>query len=131
VLAGGLGVAATVYFASTGKAEEEVAAAHVRAAVAGAEAWYQDPLEGDGSYRGLTVSGLLREASSVSTNVRVTILAGGAAYCLSDVEARGHSAYYVGGAVDRLTLPGGAALLAPTIVRGTGPDAAAVCSSMA
>jgi len=66
----------------------------------------------------------------VSTNVRVTVLAGGAAYCLSDVETHGHSAYYVGGDVKRLTQLDGANVLTPTILSGPGADAMSVCASL-
>jgi hypothetical protein len=50
-------------------------------------AWYQDPFGGDGSYRRLSTAALVHQAPAVSSNVGVTVLHGGRAYCISDVEA--------------------------------------------
>jgi len=130
VIVAALGVAATAYLASTGRASDRTAASNVRAAAAAADAWFQDPFAGDGSYRKLDSAGLIREAPSVSSNVHVTLLANGAAYCLDDEEAPGHSAYYVGGEVGRLTHLAGAVTLAPTIVHSKTADAASVCRSI-
>lgn len=129
-----LGIAATAYAASAGRsqnsARDRAAVSQVRAAAVAAEAWLQDPLGGSGSYRKLDAAALVREAPSVSANVQVVVLANGAAYCLYDEEAPGHSAYYVGGEVSRLDHMGGAAPLAAMLVDSATADAAAVCRSI-
>lgn len=129
-----LGVAATAYASSAGRAQERArdraAVTNVSAAAAAAEAWLQDPLGGSGSYRKLDPAGLVRQAPSVSPNVHVTVLAKGAAFCLDDEEAPGHSAYYVGGQVGKLHHLGGAAPLKATLVLSQTVDAAAVCRSI-
>lgn len=127
ILFASLSVGATLYVGSVGAAQSRAASAHVREAAAAAEAWYQDPLGGGGSYRKLSPAALRHEAPSVSPNVHVTVLAGGAAFCLDDEEAAGHSAYYVGGSVGRLHRLGGVATLAPTVVDSKTTDAANVC----
>ena len=128
VLAIGLG--ATSYLYAQGRAQDKTALDHVRSAVLATEAWYQDPYGGHGSFRQLSSSGLMQEAPAVSAKVGVTVLAGGRAYCLHDVEARGHSAYYVGGATGLLTHLAGATPYQVTLVHSTEADAAAVCSAM-
>jgi hypothetical protein len=102
----------------------------VRAAVLATEAWYQDPYGGRGSFRRLSTAALVGEAPAVSTNVGVTVLAGGRAYCLHDVEARGRSAYYLGGATRLLTHLAGATPYRVTLVHSTAADAAAVCAAV-
>lgn len=128
-----LGVAATAYAGSTSrtqaKSHDRAAVSHVLGAAAAAEAWFQDPLGGGGSYRKLDAAGLVRQAPSVSAHVHVTVLAGGAAFCLDDEEAAGHSAYFVGGAVGRLHL-GGAATETATLVDSKTADAASICRSI-
>jgi hypothetical protein len=128
VLAIGLG--ATSYLDAQGRAQNKSALDHVRSAVLASEAWYQDPYGGHGSFRKLSSSRLMQEAPAVSTKVGVTVLAGGRAYCLHDVEARGHSAYYVGGATGLLTHLAGATPYQVTLVHATDADAAAVCSAI-
>jgi hypothetical protein len=125
-----LGVAATAYAGSSGRSHDKAAASHVRAAAAAAEAWFQDPLGGGGSYRRLTAAELVRQAPSVSANVHVTVLANGAAFCLDDEEAAGHSAYYVGGDLTHVTRLGAAATAAATVVHSTTADAGALCRSL-
>ena len=70
------------------------------------------------------------EAPAVSAKVDVTPLAGGRAYCLHDVEARGHSAYYVGGATQLLTHLAGTTPYRVTLTHSTAADAAAVCAAL-
>jgi hypothetical protein len=129
-----LGIAATAYAASAGRslggARDRAAVSHVGAAAVAADAWLQDPLGGGGSYRKLDAAALVREAPSVSSNVQVAVLAKGAAYCLYDEEAPGHSAYYVGGEVSRLSHLGSAAPLTAVLVHSETADAAAVCRSI-
>ena len=127
VLAAGVG--ATAYLGSPGKAEDATALAHVRAAAQAAEAWFQDPYGGHGSYRGLDPAALAQEAPNVSPAVHVTVLAGGRAYCLDDEEGAGHSAYYLGGDVAGVDNANGATPLAATLVRSVVDDAAAVCAN--
>jgi len=131
VLVAGLGVAATSYLASVGRAQDHTAVSHVRAAVAAAEAWYQDPFGGAGSYRRLDTAGLIREAPSVSPRVQVLVLANGAAYCLFEEQAAGHSAYYVGGEVDRIRHLADVDTGAATVDHSkAGGGAAAVCHAL-
>ena len=63
----------------------------------------------------------------VSSKVRVTVLADGRAYCLADVEAPGHSAYFLGGATHALTDLAGAVPDRVTLVRS---NAASVCAAV-
>jgi hypothetical protein len=130
VLVAGLGMAATAYLSSAGRSQDRAAVMNVRTAAAAADAWFQDPLAGDGSYRKLDTAGLIHEAPSVSSSVHITPLANGAAYCLDDEEEAGHSAYYVGGAVQQLRHLAGAATLTPTLDRSTTADAASVCAAI-
>jgi hypothetical protein len=129
-----LGVAATAYAGSAGRAQERArdraAVSNVAVAAAAAEAWFQDPLGGGGSYRKLDAAGLARQAPAVSSRVHVTVLAKGTAFCLDDEESSGHSAYFVGGAVGRLHHLAGAVPATPTLVHSTSTDAAAVCRSL-
>jgi hypothetical protein len=125
-----IGLGATSYLSARARAQDRKAVAHVRAAVLATEAWYQDPYGGRGSFRRLSTDRLVDEAPAVSTKVAVTLLAGGRAYCLHDVEARGHSAYYLGGATRLLTHLAGAAPYRVTLTHSTAADAAAVCASV-
>jgi hypothetical protein len=124
-----VGVGATSYLSSSSQAHDAAALAHVRAAVHAAAAWYQDPYGGRGSYRRLDQGALMREAPAVSANVHATVLSGGRAFCLADVESRGHSAYYVGGNTSLLTDLAGAAANRVTLVHSP-PDADAVCAGI-
>jgi hypothetical protein len=134
VLLAALGVAATAYAGSAGRAQDRArdraAVSNVAVGAAAAEAWFQDPLGGGGSYRKLDAAGLIRQAPAVSSNVHVTVLAKGSAFCLDDEEAAGHSAYFVGGALGRLHHLGGAVPERATLVHSTTADAAAVCRSL-
>lgn len=125
-----VGVGATSYLGANGKAQDTAAQMHVQAAVHATMAWYQDPYGGHGSYRRLDLAGLVQEAPVVSSKVRVTVLAGGRAYCLADVEAPGHSAYYLGGATHALADLAGAVADQVTLVHSTGSDAASVCAAV-
>jgi len=124
-----VGLGAMSYLNARGRVQDKSALAHVRAAVLATEAWYQDPYGGHGSFRRLSPAGLREEAPAVSTKVGVTLLAGGRAYCLHDVEARGHSAYYVGGATRLLTHLAGTTPDRVTLTHSTATDAAAVCAA--
>jgi hypothetical protein len=123
------GIVATAYLGGRGTESDKAALTNVRAAAEAAEAWYQDPFGGSGSYSGLTAAQLAHEAPVVSPHVHVTVLAGGAAFCLDDEEASGHSAYYVGGRVARVANLAGAAALAATLVHSKLSDASAVCAN--
>jgi hypothetical protein len=125
-----VGLGATSYLNGRGRAQDTKALAHVRAAVPATQAWYQDPYGGHGSFRRLSAAGLVYEAPAVSPKVGVTLLAGGRAYCLHDVEARGHSAYYLGGHTDLLNHLAGATPYRVTLVHSTAADAAAVCGAV-
>ena|SRR5436305_805889 len=125
-----VGLGATSYLNARARAQDKKALAHVRAAVLATEAWYQDPYGGHGSFEHLSGAGLEAEAPAVSAKVEVTLLAGGRAYCLHDVEAHGHSAYYLGGATRLLTHLAGAAPYRVTLMHSTTADAAAVCAAV-
>jgi len=123
------GVGATAFLGSHGAAEDTAALAHVRAAAQAAEAWFQDPYGGHGSYRTLDPAALVQEAPNVSPAVHVTVLAGGRAYCLDDEEGPGHSAYYLGGDVAAVDNRDGAKPFTATLVQSLVDDAAAVCAN--
>ena len=125
-----VGVGATSYLGTHAKAEDKAAVMHVQAAVSATAAWYQDPFGGDGSYRTLSSRALVQQAPAVSSKVAVTVLHGGRAYCISDVEGPGHSAYYLGGKTGVLTHRAGMIPYAVTLVHSTGSDAAALCSAV-
>ena len=97
-------IAVPSYLSFRGNAQDAAALSNVRSAIPAAEAWYQDTAHGNSSYTGLNVAGALAiEAPGVSPNVKVKVLGSGAAYCLSDDEAVGHGAYYVGGDSTKIT----------------------------
>ena len=130
VLVLSVGVGATSYLGSRAKTQDAAALMHVRAAVHATTAWYQDPYGGHGSYRTLDSAALVHEAPVVSRNVRVTVLNGGHAYCISDVEAPGHSAYFLGGDAGALTHLAGAVPDQVTLVHSTAADAVALCAAV-
>jgi hypothetical protein len=125
-----VGVGAASYLGANGKAEDAAAQMHVRAAVAATTAWYQDPYGGHGSYRTLDSTALVRQAPAVSSKIEVTVLARGHAYCLADVENRGHSAYFLGGNAHALADLAGATAGQVTLLHSTSSDAAALCTSL-
>jgi type IV pilus assembly protein PilA len=98
-------IAVPSYLSFRGNAQDAAAQSNVRSAIPAAEAWYQDsaPGRGNSSYTGLTNANLAVEAPGVSPKVNVKVLGSGAAYCLSDDEATGHGAYYVGGDSTKIT----------------------------
>jgi hypothetical protein len=123
------GVGATSFLGANGKAEDRAAQSHLQVAVHAAEAWYQDPYGGHGSYRRLDRAALAQEAPVVSPKVQATVLAGGRAYCLADVEASGHSAYYLGGNTSRLGTPAGVVPYRVTLTHSSA-DGATVCAGI-
>ena len=126
------GLAAVAALGNRDAAADRAAVANVRAAASAAEAWFQDPYGGRGTYRGLTAAALVRQAPAVSSHVHTTVLAGGRAFCLDDEEGTGHSAYYVGGDVGRLANLGKAVTpLRPVLVDSKVTDAAALCADAA
>ena len=125
-----VGMGATAYLGPRGNVEDQDALMHVRAAVSATAAWYQDPFGGDGSYRGLSIAALVHQAPAVSSNVGVTVLHGGRAYCISDVEAPGHSAYYLGGDVGLLRDRAGTVPYRVTLVHSTDTNASALCTAV-
>lgn len=125
-----VGVGATSYLGSRGKTEDRAALIHVQAALNATRAWYQDPYGGDGSYRTLNAAGLVHQAPAVSSKVAVTVLNGGRAFCISDVEGAGHSAYFIGGDAGGLTRLAGTVPHRVTLVHSTGTDAAALCTAV-
>ena len=130
VLAAGLGATSQLpALGPNGRAADARAIAHVTAAVQAAEAWYQDPFGGHGSYRGLSSAALMHEAPAVSADVFVRVLAAGHAYCVADVEGPGHSAYEVGGRTGRISSLAGAAASHVTLADGS-TDAVTICARM-
>ena len=113
-------IAVPSYLSFRGNAQDAAAQSNVRSAIPAAEAWYQDTAGGNSTYTGLTNANLAKEAPGVSPHVNVKVLGTGAAYCLSDDEAVGHGAYYVGGDSTKITQSSPAAVVATvTKVNGT------------
>ena len=96
-------IAVPSYLSFRGNAQDAAAQSNVRSAIPAAEAWYQDTAGGNSTYTGLSNANLAKEAPGVSPKVNVKVLGSGAAYCLSDDEATGHGAYYVGGDSTKIT----------------------------
>ncbi|HZT91630.1 MAG TPA: prepilin-type N-terminal cleavage/methylation domain-containing protein [Gaiellaceae bacterium] len=94
-------IAVPSYLAFRGNAQDAAAKANVRSAIPAAESYYQT--QNPSTYTGMNLAALQAQAPGVSPNVGVKVLAGGAAYCLWDTEAVGHSAYYVGGDTTTIT----------------------------
>jgi type IV pilus assembly protein PilA len=88
-------IAVPSYLSLRGNAQDAAAKSNVRSAIPAAEEYYQTT--GNFSYTGMTSGQLDATAPGVSPNVSVSVSADGAAYCLEDTEAAGHSAYYIGG----------------------------------
>src|SRR5579863_3957620 len=113
-------IAVPAYLSFKGNAQTAAAQSNVRSAIPAAEAWYQDTAGGNSTYTGLTNATLTQEAPGVSPKVNVKVLGSGAAYCLSDDEAVGHGAYYVGGDSTKITAnTASAAIATVTKVNGT------------
>ena len=96
-------IAVPSYLSFRGNAQDAAAQSNVRSAIPAAEAWYQDTAGGNSTYLGLNNAALAKEAPGVSPKVNVKVLGSGAAYCLSDDEAVGHGAFYVGGDSTKIT----------------------------
>ncbi len=96
-------IAVPSYLSFRGNAQDAAAQSNVRSAIPAAEAWYQDTAGGNSTYAGLNNAALAKEAPGVSPKVNVKVLGTGAAYCLSDDEAVGHGAFYVGGDSTKIT----------------------------
>ena len=113
-------IAVPSYLSFRGNAQDAAAQSNVRSAIPAAEAFYQDVNGGNSTYTGLNNAKLATEAPGVSPKVLVKVLGSGAAYCLSDDEAVGHGAYYVGGDSTKITQSTPAAAVATvTKVNGT------------
>jgi type IV pilus assembly protein PilA len=125
-------IAVPSYLSFRGNAQDAAAQSNVRSAIPAAEAWYQDTAHGNSTYTGLNNPGLALEAPGVSPKVLVKVLGNGAAYCLSDDEAVGHGAYYVGGDSTKITQSSPAAAVATvTKVNGTAANGgAAACNAL-
>jgi type IV pilus assembly protein PilA len=119
-------IAVPSYLSFRGNAQDAAAKSNVRSAIPAAEGFYQV----GSTYTGLTDSTgtdtLNTEAPGVSPNVRVKVINSGKGYCLSDTEATGHSAYYVGGDLTGETIPAGTAVSAVTGIA----DGAAICTAL-
>jgi type IV pilus assembly protein PilA len=96
-------IAVPSYLSFRGNAQDAAAQSNVRSAIPAAEAWYQDTAHGNSTYTGLNNAGLALEAPGIAPKVTVKVLGSGAAYCLSDDEAVGHGAFYVGGDSTKIT----------------------------
>ncbi len=96
-------IAVPSYLSFRGNAQDAAAQSNVRSAIPAAEAWYQDTAGGNSTYLLLNNAALAKEAPGVSPKVNVKVLGSGAAYCLSDDEAVGHGAFYVGGDSTKIT----------------------------
>jgi type IV pilus assembly protein PilA len=114
-------IAVPSYLSFRGNAQDAAAKSNVRSAIPAAEGFYQI----GSTYTAMDNAALQGQAPGVSTKVTVKVINGGKAYCLSDTEATGHSAYYVGGDLTGETM--GATL--PSAVTGVA-DGAAVCNAL-
>ena len=125
-------IAVPSYLSFRGNAQDAAAQSNVRSAIPAAEAWYQDTAHGNSTYTGLDNAGLALEAPGVSPKVTVKVAAGGSWYCLSDDEAVGHGAYYVGGDSTKITQSNPAAAVATvTKVNGTSATGgASACNAL-
>jgi type IV pilus assembly protein PilA len=125
-------IAVPSYLSFRGNAQDAAAQSNVRSAIPAAEAWYQDTAGGNSTYTGLTNANLAKEAPGIAPKVNVKVLGTGAAYCLSDDEAVGHGAYYVGGDSTKITQSSPAAVVAAvTKVNGTSATGgASVCNAL-
>ena len=124
-------IAVPSYLSFRGNAQDAAAESNVRSAIPAAEGWYQDSSGGNSSYANLTPANLAKEAPGVSPNVQVVLLNSNAAYCLYDVEATNHGAFYVGGDTTGLTLgndTAGNAVVASTVTKDADP--ATVCGNI-
>jgi type IV pilus assembly protein PilA len=121
-------IAVPSYLSFRGNAQDAAAKSNVRSAIPAAEAWYQDTAGGNSSYTGLSNANLAKEAPGVSPNVAVKVLASGAAYCLSDNEATGHGAYYVGGDTTAITDTNSPAAALSSVTAAT--DGSTVCANI-
>jgi type IV pilus assembly protein PilA len=127
-------IAVPSYLSFRGNAQDAAAQANVRSAIPAAEAYYQGP--GGSTYTGLTggTGGTLAaQAPGVSPNVIVKVLGSGAAYCLSDDEATGHGAYYVGGdstQITQSTPPAAISTVTKVNAAGVAQGAKAVCTAL-
>jgi hypothetical protein len=72
----------------------------------------------------------VHQSPVLSNKVQVAVLGGGHAYCISDVEASGHSAYYLGGSAGTLTHLAGTVPYQVTLVHSTAANAAALCAAV-
>ena len=125
-------IAVPSYLSFRGNAQDAAAQSNVRSAIPAAEAWYQDTAGGNSTYLLMNNAALAKEAPGVSPKVNVKILGSGAAYCLSDDEAVGHGAFYVGGDSTKITQSSPAAAVATvTKVNGTSATGgASVCNAL-
>jgi type IV pilus assembly protein PilA len=125
-------IAVPSYLSFRGNAQDAAAQSNVRSAIPAAEAWYQDTAGGNSSYLNLNNAALAKEAPGVSPKVNVKVLGSGAAYCLSDDEAVGHGAYYVGGDSTKITQTSPVTPVATvTKVNGTSATGgASVCNAL-
>ncbi len=99
-------IAVPSYLSFRGNAQDAAAQSNVRSAIPAAEAWYQDTAGGNSTYCSASCNNAnpgRRKLPGVSPKVQVKVLGSGAAYCLSDDEAVGHGAYYVGGDSTKIT----------------------------
>ena len=107
-------IAVPSYLSFRGNAQDAAAQSNVRSAIPAAEAWYQDTAGGNGTYTGLRTPTSPRKPPASRRRSNVKVLGSGAAYCLSDDEAVGHGAYYVGGDSTKITQSSPAAASRPS-----------------
>jgi type IV pilus assembly protein PilA len=115
-------IAVPSYLSFRGNAQGAAAESNVRSAIPAAEGFYQV----GSTYTGMTLATLQTQAPGVAPNVIPKVINSGKGYCLSDTEATGHSAYYVGGDMTGETVPAGTVVSAVTPVA----DGAAICSAL-
>lgn len=100
-------IAVPAYLSFRGSAQDAAAKSNVRSAIPAAEAYYQDPAKGNGSYTGLDSAALSAEAPGISPNVTPTVSTDGQQYCLTDSTDSPNQTYHYNGGT------GGASIVAP------------------
>ena len=117
-------IAVPSYLAFRGNAQDAASTANVRSAIPAAEGYYQT----GSTYTSMDLTALQGQAPGISPNVGVKVLGSGAAYCLWDTEATGHSAYYVGGDTTKITDTNSPVAKLSTVTKA--PDGSAVCAKI-
>ena len=101
-------IAVPSYLSFRSKASNAAAEANIRSAIPAAEAFYQDPSAGNGTYTGLNKAALTAQAPGISPDVTASVKTGdNQTYCIQDTTA-GATYHYEGGSAGTSTIATGA-----------------------